>query len=153
MIIYRSKLGILGETQRIKMARGRLEEINFSLPTSLFDGTETHSSLIIAGKSTISTVNDSGDEITLFIYICDTIGVDFFAGARQLNQRRRSLNSIVDREAQSISLSRAVIWILAYDNHFYLIKGTSIKSGKYLLTGGINYFTLGLYIVEKCAEL
>ena len=55
-----------------------------------------------------------------------------------VDEARRRTDPIRDGEAQAVRLSGSMVGILAYNNDFGLLKGTTVKSGKDLMNGGKN---------------
>ena len=67
--VYGSAIADLFQSDRIKMAGGRLQLRQFTLPISFLKGTQTFSPLGIGSEDTIATFHNLGDEITLLIDI------------------------------------------------------------------------------------
>lgn len=49
---------------------------------------------------------------------------------KDITQGRRKFHAIIDTEAQSMSLTYPMIWILTQDDHLDLIEGSAIESIK-----------------------
>ncbi len=69
-----------------------------------------------------------------------------------VHQRWGERHTVIHAEAQSVSLSDAMIWILSENHHLYLIKRSSVKSRKNLPTRRKN-LTTGIFLPNKIGQL
>lgn len=73
MVVDGREIGILGETERVEVARCGFEKIDATLAACFLDGAKAFPVRAIAGESAVAPVDNRCHEVTLLINVCHTV--------------------------------------------------------------------------------